>query len=85
MYLFFSFCILYVIVCCSFYCSISFLSFPVFYSFIIILYLPFLANKRVHYVSAAKKRYNSVTYSHINFKLGGNYRRWQRNVTHFLG
>ena len=34
--------------CCSFYCSISFFSFRVFYSFIIILYLHFVANKRVH-------------------------------------
>ena len=32
----------------SFYHIISFLSFLLFYYFIIILYLPFVANKRVH-------------------------------------
>jgi len=31
-------------------------------------------------VSAEKKRYNSAVYAHINFKLGGNYRRKGRRV-----
>ena len=30
-------------------------------------------------VSAEKKRYNSAVYGHINFKLGGNYRRGGRH------
>ena len=48
-YFYFCICILYVAVCCSFYCIIFFFFyFLVFYCFIITLYLPFVANKRVH-------------------------------------
>ena len=31
-------------------------------------------------VSADKNRYNSAVYGHINFKLGGNYRRGSQRV-----
>jgi len=31
-------------------------------------------------VSAEKKRYNSAVYGHINFKVGGNYRRGSQRV-----
>jgi len=30
------------------------------------------------------KCYNSVTDSHINFKLGRNYRPWRPSMTHYL-